>query len=337
MSNDKLIIYGTIETWEFDSWIKEFNKIHPNIKIEYSRKYVYGTPPPMYNQIQTELSENNSSADIVFSAISPHLQMQNHDLFQSYETTERKNIPDSLKDSDGFWTSVILLPTIQIYNNQQVEKNDIPTCSKDLLQDKWKDRISIHDITLGTFGSNWLSSLRQDLTEENWNGFVNLLSHQNLHLWPLFRHVLGSVSLGKSDLGLTVMLYEYLRAQDMQLPVDRMILSDIPMSISATAASILKTSQNLESARLFIDYILSKEGQNMIGNNYIRVPAYIESDSKYSLSTLLPNEKYSIFPSPAVIENTSQDRKLFQNLFQNTIDYDDAFNSDVDKVLKNSI
>ena len=59
MSNDKLIIYGTIETWEFDSWIKEFNKIHPGIKIEYFRKYVYGTPPPMYNQIQKDLSENN--------------------------------------------------------------------------------------------------------------------------------------------------------------------------------------------------------------------------------------------------------------------------------------
>jgi len=334
LSNDKLIIYGTIETWEFDSWINEFNKIHSDIKIEYSRKYVYGTPPPMYNQIQKDLSENGSSADIVFSAISPHLQMQTEDLFQSYETIERKNIPDSLKDSDGFWTSVILLPTIQIYNNQQVEKNDIPTCSKDLLQDKWKDRISIHDITLGTFGSNWLSSIRNDLTEENWSGFVNLLSHQNLQLWPLFRHVLGSVSLGKSDLGLTVMLYEYLRAKDMKLPIDRMILSDIPLYISATAASILKTSENLESAKLFMDYILSKEGQNMIGNNYIRVPAYVESNSKYSLSTLLPDEKYSIFPSPDVIATTSQDRKLFQNLFQNNIDYDDAFNSDVDKVLK---
>ena len=334
MSNDKLIIYGTIETWEFDSWIKEFNKIHPGIKIEYFRKYVYGTPPPMYKQIQKDLSENDSSADIIFSAISPHLQMHTEGLFQSYETIERQNIPNSLKDSDGFWTSVILLPTMQIYNNQQVEKNDVPTCSNDLLQDKWKNRISVHDITLGTFGSNWLSSIRNDLTEETWSGFVNLLSQQNLQLWPLFRHVLGSVSLGKSDLGLTVMLYEYLRAKDMNLPVDRMILSDIPLYISATAASILKTSKNLESAKLFVDYILSKEGQNMIGNNYIRVPAYVESDSKYSLSTLLPDEKYSIFPSPDVIATTSQDRKLFQNLFQNNIDYEDAFNSDVDKVLK---
>ena len=149
MSNNKLIIYGTIETWEFDSWISEFNKIHPGIKVEYSRKYVYGTPPPMSTQIKHDLSNTGSSADIIFSAISPHLQMQNQDLFQSYKSNGRKNIPESLKDSDGFWTSVILLPTMQIYNNENIEKNDVPTRSKDLLQDRWKNRISIHDITLG--------------------------------------------------------------------------------------------------------------------------------------------------------------------------------------------
>ena len=334
MSNNKLIIYGTIETWEFDSWISEFNKIHPGINIEYSRKYVYGTPPPMSTQIKHDLSNTGSSADIIFSAISPHLQMQNQDLFQSYKSNGRKNIPESLKDSDGFWTSVILLPTMQIYNNENVEKNDVPTRSKDLLQDRWKNRISIHDITLGTFGSNWLSSIRSNLIDDDWSVFVNLLSQQNLQLWPLFRHVLGSVSLGNSDLGLTVMLYEYLRAKDMNLPIERMILSDIPLSVSATAASILKTSNNLESAKLFIDYILSKDGQNMIGNNYIRVPAYIQSDSKYSLSKLLPDEKYSIFPSFDVITKTNQDRQLFQNLFQNHITTEEAFNSNVDKVLK---
>ena len=109
----KVIIYGTIETWEFDSWIIGFNKIYPDIKIEYSRKYVYGTPPPMSNQIKQDLSETGSSADIVFSAISPHLQMLNQDLFQVYDSKERRNISESFKDSEGLWTSVVLLPTIQ--------------------------------------------------------------------------------------------------------------------------------------------------------------------------------------------------------------------------------
>ena len=330
----KIIIYGTIETWEFNSWINGFNKIHPDIKIEYSRKYVYGTPPPMSNQIKQDLSETGSSADIILSAISPHLQMLNQDLFQVYDSKERRNISKSFKDSEGLWTSVVLLPTIQIYNSDLIDKHDIPTSSENLLENRWKNRISIHDVSLGTFGSNWLSSLRPSIINRNWDTFVNLLSKQNLQLWPLFRHVLGSVSLGKSDIGLTVMLYEYLRAKDKNLPINRLVLSDIPVSVSATAASILKTSNNLESAKLFIDYILSKDGQNMIGNNYIRVPAYIDSNSQYSLSKLLPNEKYSIFPSSDVILNTNKDRKLFQKLFKNQITQSEAFNTNVDKVLK---
>ena len=72
----------------------------------------------------------------------------------------------------------------------------------------------------------------------------------------------------------------------------------------------------------------------MIGNNYIRVPAYIDSNSQYSLSKLLPNEKYSISPSSNVILNTNKDRKLFQKLFKNQITQSEAFNTNVDKVLK---
>ena len=72
----------------------------------------------------------------------------------------------------------------------------------------------------------------------------------------------------------------------------------------------------------------------MIGNNYIRVPAYIDSNSQYSISKLLPDEKYSIFPSSDVILNTDKDRELFQKLFKNQITQSEAFYTDVDKVLK---
>lgn len=334
MNNKKIIIYGTIEVWEFESWIDGFNKIHPNVEVEYFRKYVFGTPPPMSQKIKQDLNEKGSSADIVLSAISPHLQMLNQDLFYPYNSRERRNISDSLKDSEGFWTSVVLLPVIQIYNTDLVDKNELPKSHIDLLTPRWKNKLSIHDVTLGTFGSNWLSSLRNELSNAQWTNFVNSLSNQQLQLWPLFRQVLGNVSLGNSDIGLTVMLYEYLRALDKDLPIKRFVISDIPTLISATAASILKTSKNIESAKLFIDFIISKEGQNLIGNNYLRIPASLNSNSKFSLSKLLPNEQYSIFPSKEVLDTTNHDRILFQKLFTQQTIPNNAFDTDVDDVLK---
>ena len=92
------------------------------------------------------------------------------------------------------------------------------------------------------------------------------------------------------------MLYEYLREKQSKKNIERLIISDLPILLSSTAVSLVKYSKNTNLAKKFIDFLLSSECQNMIGNTDIRIPASDRTDSKYSLQNLIPEEKFVFFP-----------------------------------------
>jgi ABC-type Fe3+ transport system substrate-binding protein len=266
----------------------------------------------MARKIKHELDDKGQSADLILSAISPHLQMKN--FFYPYKSSERNNIPSDFKDEHGYWTSVVLLPTIQVYNANLLGDENLPHNLDDLSNSEFFSKISTHDITLGTFGSNWLSSIRSISGLEKWKNFSNTLARQKISLHPLFINILNNVISGESTIGLTVMLYEYLRMKDKHSHVRRLILDDLPVLASGTAISILKSSVNIDSSKLFVDFLLSNDGQNTIGNNPIRIPADVNSNATFSLKNLLPHENILMFPNKEVVESTTLDRKFYIDL-----------------------
>ncbi len=312
----RLTIYGTVETDEMEPWLRVFNQKYPFLKLSYQREYVYGSPPPMAKKIQGELGVGGESADLVLSAISPHLQMHHLGMFKAYLSPERKNIPQEFKEPEGYWTSVLLLPTILAYNSKIVKKRYLPETIEELVDGVWSESIALHDVTLGTFGAHWLSSLKGVFGEERWTRFVDGLATLKPRRFLLFRHIVESISSGESRIGLNVLLHEYLKARDKKKrSIERFSIDGIPLLTSATAISILSSSRHQSSAKLFVDFILSREGQQMIGNSYIRIPAGRDIDARYSIEKLIPNERIVIFPDKEAIKSLEEDTAYFRNRF----------------------
>ena len=85
--------------------------------------------------------------------------------------------------------------------------------------------------------------------------------------------------------------------------------------MSSTAVSIIKHSKNTDLAKKFIDFLLSSECQNMIGNTDIRIPASDKIESKYSLHNLIPDEKFVFFPSVETFNRSASDAINYQKMF----------------------
>ena len=314
IKNDKEIlkIYGTIEVWEIKNWLKVFHE-SSNINIHYEREYVYKNPPIMAKRILDEINNNEKSADVVLSAVSPQMKML--DLFIPYVSDNRTNIPVDFMDDLGYWTSVLLLPTIQIFNPKELDTNQIPRTINDLGHEFLKDKISLHDPTYGSFGGQWLSSIRTIIGDDDWHRLLSNLSLLRPRKFPLFIDIINDVSNGNSSVGLTVMLYEYLRERQSKKNIERLIISDLPILLSSTAVSLVKYSKNTNLAKKFIDFLLSPECQNMIGNTDIRIPASDRTDSKYSLQNLIPDEKFVFFPSAETFNRAASDAIYYQKIF----------------------
>ena len=81
----KVRIYGTVEIDEFEPWQKKFNEYYPNIELDFNRRYVYGTPPPMAKAVMEESSKGKTTADVVIASTSPILQFQNLGILEEHK------------------------------------------------------------------------------------------------------------------------------------------------------------------------------------------------------------------------------------------------------------
>ena len=202
-----------------------------------------------------------------------------------------------------------------MYNPEVIDENDLPRDALDLTNDKWNYKLTTHDLTLGTFGAHWLTKLKDVFGEEKWMKFVYGLAKNKPTKFSLFDDLTDSVADGTTPLALNALHHDLIKAKSERRPVERLILSDIPAMSTSNAIAITKASKNKDAAAVFVKFLLSDEGQEMIGNSYVRVPGNENINAKYSISNILPKEDITYFPDKDAYPRTQSDLNLLRDLF----------------------
>ena len=311
-----MLVYGTVEVDEFAGWKESFEKKYPDVKVEYKRKYVPGTPPPMAKEILEEAEAGKETADAVIVAVPVLLQFRGLNLLAKTKLKEAAAYPKGVRQPEGYWFPIVSIPMIQVYNPKLVAKTELPRTAMDLTSPKWKDAIVTHDPSLGTLGAYWLASLRPIFGEKKWREFVEGLAKNRPKGYPLFDPVVDSVANGERKIGLTVLLHDYLKAKRAKRAIERLKLNDMPMLVTFSAIAKTTTGSHPASAELLIEYLLSKEGQKKVGSTYIRIPARKGTGSLYSLDRLVPkSERLVGYPSEEMLPGAPDSIFLLAQLF----------------------
>lgn len=311
----KVIIYGTVEKEEFSGWKKAFEEKHPCIEVDYRREYVYGTPPPMAKKIMSEIKDGAETADLVIASVPPVMQMKDLGILRKYKSPEATAYPKEIRQKDGFWTPIIAIPIVQIYNPNLVKKSELPKSASDLTNPKWKSRLVIHDITLGTLGCHWLLSLRPILGDEIWEKFARGLARNKPKSYPLYDDIMDSVADGETKIGVTILLHDFVKARDSKRSVARLKLRDVPLLASYSAVGITAAAKHPSSAEMLVDYLLSREGQEKIGSTHVRIPARTGIDCPYSLNKIVSDETPTLFPRKELMSDVDQTLPFLTRLF----------------------
>lgn len=169
-----------------------------------------------------------------------------------------KNLPDGAKDPGGLWTGTYKLYWCMAYNNRSVRKEDLPKKWEDLLDNpKWRGG----NIGLVNRPNLWLLQLWKTKGEKWTREFIARLFTD---VKPQLRKEGGSS------------LLELLAAGEFQAVIPsnpartyQKVLAGAPLGYhcpepvpaSVNEAVILKGAPNLHAARLYINWLLSKEGQ----------------------------------------------------------------------------
>lgn len=273
----------TSHTW-FKTFVGEFEKKYPFVRASQWRN----DSKNIIRKVLEEARAGRALADVVETTADGMGLLKREGLFQEYYSPEARYYPSELKPrgKSGFF----YLPNRETYNSLGFNTNSVPPATaprslKDLIDPKWKGKMAI---TSTTTGARWVGNALETLGRE----FLDKLAEQDISVQDMApASLINLVVSGEIPLSPTIFDANVTLARRKGAPVEWRPLE--PVVTTVGSAGLLAKAANPHTALLFIDYLLSKEGQQLIMKGGLWSPREdIGSlDQKFKKSYL--DEKYS--------------------------------------------
>ncbi len=261
----KLVVYASATAPQLQMYFTAFNKKYPFIKTEFFR----AGKQKLVSKILFEEQAKQHIADIIHTSVIETNILKKRDALSKHVPLEAASLPAQYKDPEGFWTSVYASGTLLGYNSRQVKRADVPKNYDELLNPRWKNAIAIDSNKIEWFAM---------LLKLKGRPFMEKLAALNPSVRDGNTLVLQLLAAGEFPVAAGVYEYSIEDLKTKGAPVDWLGLE--PVITYTVAASLPSRPNNPNSAKLFIEWLLSKEGQEVI-NQYGRVPIRDDVDSKY--------------------------------------------------------
>lgn len=298
-----LVLYTSQPNEDAQATVDGFKAANPGLDVEWVRD---GTPKIMA-KLMAEIEAGNPVADVLLIADTVTLErMKQAGQLMAYKSPEAANLDASLYDADGYYYSTKLITTGIMYNTAAAMK---PTSWKDLEKPEAKGMVTmpspltsgaalIHAQTLAgvdSLGWDYYKALEE-------NGAVAAGGNGG---------VLKSVASGEKAYGVVVD-YMPIREKAKGAPIE-FIFPEEGVSAVTEPVGILSTTKHADAAKKFVDYVLSKDGQE----GFLKL-GYIPARNDVTLPEGFPaRDKIKVLPinAPEALKNSERDLKTFSDIF----------------------
>lgn len=233
--------------------VKRFEETHPGIAVQPLRMGSEQLPA----RIITEQRGGKFNADVISGD-----DFQFHQLLEAGAIQRNPN-PDAAKfikgtvDPNGYWTNQFANTTVLAWNPDRLKADGLkpPSSLRDLTAPEWKGKIG-----MDTGALNWFIGMIQ-ASPENADFFRKLAANK-----PVMTsgHTDTAVKLEAGEFDASPTVYGYLADKEKSAarPID--FLNPRPLLISLNPVGMVKNAPHPNAARVFIDWLLSKDGQTFM-------------------------------------------------------------------------
>ena len=257
-----MLAYGGAEA-AFDAFTEK-----TGIKVE----YVEISTGKALAQLQAE--NGNTTADIWFGGgVDSYISATDLGYLEQYVSPEAEAINPAYSDADGYWTGLALVPAGFLVNNDVLaEKNlEAPKTWEDLADPKYKGEIIMASPAIsGTQYAILNGTIQAYGEEKGWEVWKGI--NENVDFYAQGGGEPGP-KCAAGEFGIAVLaMTGGTFAMEAEYPVTAVYPEDmIPWTPAPIA--IFKNSQNKDAAPVFVDYFLSKEGQEALREADARIMA----------------------------------------------------------------
>lgn len=257
----KLTVYCSVQNTTCEKMIQAFSK-----KYQVETQFVRNSTGATFAKIKAE--QDNPQADIWYGGtIEPHFQAGDLGLLAPYRSPKQAEIMPQFKalmDKKGEFTSIGYMLVLGFGVNteklKQLGVTEFPKCWNDLLNPKLKGEVQLADPQVSGTTYTVIASLIQMWGEDNAFEFLKKL---DANVSQYVKSSLVSSNLARGESAVSVgFVHSYVTEKENGAPVEVILPCDGD-NYSLGGISILKGARNLENAKLFMDWALSAEAQEI--------------------------------------------------------------------------
>ena len=189
-------------------------------------------------------------------------------LFEPYLSKESGSFFPGQVPADRIWTPFTTMPYVIMYNKKLVSETEKPKAWKDVLDAKWKGKVAYADASKSgssyTLLITWLTIYGKN--ETGWKFVEDLL--RQCKVLPKSSMTYQGVANGEYPIGLTFeqAAFEYLKGG---APIGLIYPSE-GTAITLDGSAIIKNAPHPNAAKLFLDFTVSKEMQDLMVERFGR-------------------------------------------------------------------
>ena len=215
------------------------------------------------NRIVTEGRAGRWDFDVV--TISEVDALTDAKLLMAYRSPEARTFIPEFKDANGYWTAVYVNYTTIGYNTKLVSEKEAPKQWEDLLDAKWKGKISIDQEPY-----TWFGTLHKAWGRERAQKYMRAIAKQDIQWRKGHTLIAQLMSAGEFPIGV---VYAH-RTEEMKTrgaPIE-WVNTVNPLVVTLNSAGISTKPQHPNVARVFVDFLLSRPAQQRL-RSLRRIPA----------------------------------------------------------------
>lgn len=262
---------------------------------------VRADPAEIIRRVTEEARAGRSQAD-VFDGTVTAATLKRSNLVMQYLPESAANLPKEFVDPEGYWAAMYILVSVPTVNTDLVKPGDEPKSWDDLLLPRWTGKMvwSSGPASTGAAGFAGLA-LREFGRERAMEYFGKLAAQRVTGIPAATRQVLDQVMSGEFELAVMSSVHQVLASAAQGAPVKWLPVS--PAALSYVTVSVAKTAPRPNAGKLYMDFLLSDEGQKIFSDNFY-IPANTRVPPKDPRA--LPDGKMQRgqFFSPEEIDNS---------------------------------
>lgn len=275
----KLVWYTVSFTQDIVNEISAaFSAKYPGIKAEGTRN----AAQVVFQKLNQQMQAGIKNVDVFSSGdISQLMQLKDQGKLIQYVPAGKENILPQYRDIDAnnYYHIGSLVPIAIAYNTQQIKPEEVPKTWKELIADKYKDKITTGSGAANAQTGTWALSMEQ---KYGWDAYFGQLSKLKPKMNRLITDTVPDLVSGERALAIGT-VGQALTSKAKGNPVEVVYPTDGTIVV-INPVGILKDAPHMNAAKLFLNFLMSKE-YSQLCTKYFEQP--IRSDVTLSNSKVI--------------------------------------------------